>query len=110
VKITVQYFDSCPNWRLADERVRTAIGRLGLTSTELAYELIDTSEKAEASGFHGSPTILVDGRDPFANPTNPVGLSCRLFATPEGLAGTPTVDQLVRVIEAATEATRIGGA
>jgi hypothetical protein len=110
VQVTVQYFDSCPNWELADERVRSAMSQLGVPDTELVHELVDTPEKAEAIGFHGSPTILVNGRDPFASPTDPVGLSCRLFATPDGLAGSPTVDQLMRAFEPGVRSVGIDGA
>ena len=48
--------------------------------------------------FRGSPTVLVDGRDPFADESAPAGLSCRVFATPEGLRGAPTVGQLLAVL------------
>ena len=99
--ITVQYFDGCPNWQVADERLHSALSELGIPATDVAYEVVDTPEKAAATGFHGSPTILVDGRDPFAEPGSPIGLSCRLFTTDDGLAGSPTVGQLVKVIEAA---------
>ncbi|MDK1017238.1 MAG: thioredoxin family protein, partial [Actinomycetota bacterium] len=44
--------------------------------------------------FHGSPTVLINGIDPFAENDAPVGLSCRIYRTDEGLAGTPTIDQL----------------
>ena len=110
VQITVQYFDSCPNWELADERVWSAMSRLGISATELIHEQVDTPEQAEALGFHGSPTILVNGRDPFAKVADPVGLSCRLFATPDGLSGSPTVDQLVRAFATEMRPTSIGGA
>jgi hypothetical protein len=33
MKITIQYFDGCPHWKLADERVRLALGGLARTST-----------------------------------------------------------------------------
>ena len=42
--------------------------------------------------------MLVDGRDPFADPDAPVGLACRLYRTEEGLAGSPTVEQLLAVL------------
>ena len=101
VDIVVQYFDGCPNWELADERVRAALSQLGLTATDVAHELVDTPEKAAAAGFRGSPTILVNGRDPFIVSASPVGLYCRLFTTPDGLVGSPTIDQLVHAIESA---------
>jgi hypothetical protein len=50
-------------------------------------------------GFRGSPTVLVDGRDPFLDRDSPVGrLACRVDRTEDGLAGAPTVDQLVAAL------------
>jgi hypothetical protein len=109
VRIAVQYLDGCPNWELADERVRLALSRLGLPATDVAHEVIDSWEKAQAVGFRGSPTILVNGRDPFADPASPVGLSCRLYATPDGLAGSPTVDQVMQAIDSVMPSTGNAG-
>lgn len=49
-------------------------------------------------GFHGSPSILVDGVDVFAGAGAGLDLSCRLYQTPDGPAGAPSVDQLRAVI------------
>lgn len=38
--------------------------------------------------------MLVDGIDPFADERTHVGLACRMFRTPAGIAGSPTVEQL----------------
>ena len=38
-------------------------------------------------GFHGSPTILIDGIDPFPGPSEPVGLSCRSYPCCADAAG-----------------------
>jgi hypothetical protein len=90
--ITLLYFDDCPNWRVADERLAAiAAERADLKVTR---HLVDTLEEAERVGFHGSPSILVDGVDVFAEPDAGVGLSCRVYRTPDGLAGAPTVEQL----------------
>jgi hypothetical protein len=45
-------------------------------------------------GFTGSPTLLIEGTDPFARPGAPVALACRTYPTPSGLAGAPTIEQL----------------
>lgn len=55
-------------------------------------------EDAEWLGFVGSPTVLVNGIDPFARDGSPEGLACRVDMAPEGLAGSPTVDQLMEVL------------
>jgi len=85
--ITLLYFDDCPNWKVAEERlVAIAAERTDLTVTR---HLVDTVEEAERVGFHGSPSILMDGADVFADPGAGVGLSCRVYRTPGGLAGAP---------------------
>ena len=38
--------------------------------------------------------------DPFADAEAPVGLSCRMYQTPDGAAGSPTLDQLRQLLAA----------
>lgn len=93
--VTLLYFDGCPHWRVADERLRELQTELGFT---LERKIVDTAEAAMALSFRGSPTVLIDGRDVFATGDEPVGLSCRMYETPDGMAGAPTVDQLRAVL------------
>jgi hypothetical protein len=94
--ITLQYFDGCPNWKVADERLTTlAEGNPGMVVTR---HIVDTVEEAERVGFRGSPSILINGIDPFARAGDPIGLSCRRYLTPDGYAGAPTVEQLKTVL------------
>lgn len=96
MQIELLYFDDCPNWQTADERLRAVAAARHL---EVAYRRVDSPEEAEALRFRGSPTILIDGRDPFASGDEPVGLSCRIYQTPDGPAGSPTVAQLEGAID-----------
>ncbi|WP_338538119.1 thioredoxin family protein [Janibacter terrae] len=97
MNVRLLYFDDCPSWRLVDERLRLiATERPDVT---LSYARVETQEEADRLGFHGSPSILVDGQDVFAGAGDPVGLTCRLFATPDGLAGAPTLEQLRRAVD-----------
>lgn len=91
------YFDGCPNWRETDERLRDAVALAGLTVTA-TYVKVETPEDAERLSFRGSPTVLVNGTDPFADDSAPVGLSCRVFQTPDGLRGAPTLEQLTQAL------------
>jgi hypothetical protein len=97
-RVALLYFDGCPNWRMTDDRLREALARTGREDVIVEHRKIATPEQAEAIRFRGSPTVLVDGRDPFLERDTPVGLSCRIYRTEEGLAGAPTVDQLVAVL------------
>jgi hypothetical protein len=51
----------------------------------------NTDEEARRLEFPGSPTLRADGEDLFPVPDR-VGyaLGCRMYATPEGLKGSPT--------------------
>jgi hypothetical protein len=102
MKITIQYFDGCPHWTLAENRVREAMTDLGRKDVEIAYQRIDSPDDAEQFSFHGSPTILVNGRDLFAGREMPVSFGCRVYATEEGTQGAPSVSQLRQVLRAAT--------
>jgi hypothetical protein len=52
--------------------------------------------------MHGSPTLLVDGQDPFAQPGAATAVACRLYRSEDGqLEGAPTVAALSRVLEQA---------
>lgn len=96
--ITIQYFEGCPHWKLADERVQEVLRGLSRSDLNLEYQLIDSPADAERVGFHGSPTILIDGRDPFATGSEPVGLTCRVYRTEQGPQGAPTEAELRRLL------------
>ena len=90
--ITLQYFDGCPNWKEVDAHLQTLKSE-GL-ELSVTLQLIDTPEAAEAEGFRGSPTVVINGTDPFADPDAPIGLACRVYRTDEGYAGSPSLRQL----------------
>lgn len=92
------YFDGCPNWTIAEERLRTALLKLGRGDEPIQRVLVETTEDAERLRFLGSPTIFIDGRDPFASGEEIPALACRVYSTPDGRAGSPTVEQLVEVL------------
>ena len=94
VEVTLQYFEGCPNWELVDRRLRD----LGVA---VRHRRIDTLEEAIEYDFRGSPTILVNGADPFHDPGAQISLACRVYRGPAGPAGAPSVEDLKEVIEVA---------
>ena len=96
MEITVLYVEDCPHVLLACQRVAEALDRAGVTAVA-TQRLVHGDTDGLWTGFRGSPTILVDGIDPF--PTDlAAGLSCRLYPGEAGVQGAPTVDQLVEVL------------
>jgi len=88
--ITVLSVPDCPNASLLIERLR----RLRLEPrTEVV--VVRDEDQAAAWGMCGSPTLLVDGVDPFVVEGTRPSLSCRLYFAPDGRpAGVPSVEQL----------------
>jgi hypothetical protein len=65
-----------PYWQTAHDRLREALRAEGLVDVEPVLERVETAEDAERLRFIGSPTILVDSRDPFAGAEAAFGLTC----------------------------------
>lgn len=99
-EITLRYFDGCPNWQVAKERIEQVLTELGQDQT-VKLERVESPEQADELEFRGSPTVLIDGKDPF-DATGPTGLSCRVYRTDAGLEGAPSVDQLVAALKEAS--------
>jgi hypothetical protein len=97
-EVRLLYFDDCPNWRVAKAHLRAALLAIGADPADVVYEQVTTADQAAAVGFRGSPTILVDGVDPFADPGDPAGLACRIYRTAAGPQPAPTVEQLRAVL------------
>lgn len=93
MEIVIRTFEGCPHADLAETRIREALG-----DASVHREMVVDPEDAQRLEFRGSPTILVDGRDLFGDPADPVGLSCRLYRTEDGLDGSPSVAQLREVL------------
>ena len=91
VRITLQYFEGCPNWEVTDRR----LAALGVPVT---YQRIETLSEALQQCFRGSPTVLVNGADPFEEPGAPIGLTCRVYKGPSGPSGAPSIDDLAEAI------------
>jgi len=93
VTVTLQYFDGCPNWQDMERDVRAAAERIG-ADLHIDLQKIETQEDAEALSFRGSPTIVLDGQDPFSEPGAPVGLTCRVYNDGDRFSGSPGVAAL----------------
>ena len=93
----------CPNERAAQELLRVALDDVGLARTPIRAIIVGSQQDAEQRSFVGSPTILLDGLDPFPAAAEPA-LACRIYATPDGPAGTPPLRELRRAIKRAAAA------
>ena len=59
---------------------------------------VATPQEALRLGMHGSPTVLIDGRDPFPTDVEQGSLSCRLYLSADAITGASSVAELIKVI------------
>ena len=88
------YFDGCSTYETTLVDLRSISEEIGWDGS-IEMIQIGSDEEAERIGFRGSPTILVDGVDPFFDEEVAVGLACRLYLTEAGLRGTPSKSMLL---------------
>jgi hypothetical protein len=86
--VALLYFDGCPNHYDTRELLEALLDEAGWVGT-IQFVNVDSPERAEALEFRGSPTVLINGDDPFLDADAPVGLSCRIYPTDDGYRGTP---------------------
>ncbi len=93
--IRVLHLEGCASWPIATERLRQALTLLELPDAPLMHVQVDFDSAGEGADFGGSPTILVDGQDLFPTSAVAAGAVCRLYSTPTGMAGAPTVEAII---------------
>jgi hypothetical protein len=99
VDVTVLAIPQCQGAALLDERLAAAVS--GLPGIHVTRQIITTQQEAAAAGMCGSPTLLVDGTDPFAQPGQQPSLSCRLYWQADGsLSGAPQAGELRQALAA----------
>lgn len=95
MKVTLLFFDGCPNWQTTNDDLESLAVEFGF---EFDRCQVETDDDAQRLHFRGSPSVLIDGRDVFASGHEPIGLSCRIYQTDHGLAGAPSLEQLHQVL------------
>jgi len=101
--VELQVVPDCPNRTAAVHLLRQALDDAGLTATRFSTVVVTSQEQAEQLAFTGSPTIRIDGVDPFTGPPAPPALACRLYHTPNGPAGTPELSALRQALKRAAD-------
>jgi hypothetical protein len=94
MRVELLYFDGCPTYRTTEKTLLAVLARGG-SETVVELMVVNTDEEAQRLRFPGSPTIRVDGEDLFPGPGRAgYALGCRMYATPEGLRGSPTAEMV----------------
>lgn len=101
MQIDVLVIPDCPNSEIAMSRISTAITRAAIPTPTVTRHIITDLSQAQTLGMCGSPTILVNGHDPFAIAGAEPSLSCRLYPSEHGTRGCPTEDDLINALQRA---------
>ncbi|MFJ6567429.1 hypothetical protein ACIQNU_08395 [Streptomyces sp. NPDC091292] len=99
MRITVLAIPGCPNVPVTLERLDAALA--GRKAEVVSVEVRDEAEAARR-GMAGSPTVLLDGQDPFARTDSVPGVACRIYRHLDGTTdGAPSTDELREALTAA---------
>jgi hypothetical protein len=94
MKVEVLYFEGCPTYLDAEGTMRKVLAEEGVEA-EMELVAVNTDGEARRLRFPGSPTIRVDGEDLFPAPEREGWRpGCRVYATPDGLRGSPTAEMI----------------
>jgi hypothetical protein len=108
VQVTLLYLDGCQGSDVARDRLIAATRLVGLDEAVISYQRVDNLNDAQRWGFTGSPTILVDGHDPFAPADPRIALACRVYQTDAGGDQAPSVAELVAALRDRHHVTGVG--
>ena len=97
ISLQILHVPDCPGAEALDDRLAPLLA--DFPGIPMTRHVVATEEDAARLGMTGSPTVLVDGADPFARPGMEPSLSCRLYRDENGRLGpAPSVDQLRQVL------------
>ncbi|MEV4179401.1 hypothetical protein, partial [Nonomuraea sp. NPDC049709] len=102
MKLVMVTVPDCPNAPTLERRLLKALNESGARAATIAHRTVSDAGQAARWQMRGSPTLLIDGRDPFADAAMPTGLACRMYRDEQGrLEGAPSVPALVAALVAA---------
>src|SRR5438105_325628 len=99
VKIEVLYIQECPGYRPTLDAIDHIIAENRIEATVTAIEVTDPN----TSGFAGSPTVLIDGKDIQRGALAAAcGLACRTYDSDGKFQNTPSHNLLKAAIRRAS--------
>jgi hypothetical protein len=101
--LTVLAVPDCPNAPVMQQRLAEVLA--DWPGVALQWRVIADVADAARWRMHGSPTLLVNGHDPFAQAGSGPALACRMYRAADGsLDGAPSVAALRQALEQAAGA------
>lgn len=89
----------CPNEGGAVALVRRALDDVGLTRIPIRTRVVSSEHDARELGFVGSPTVRINGTDPFEIRGMATGLACRVYVEHGVRSGLPDLLKLRQALK-----------
>jgi hypothetical protein len=102
MKVELLYFDGCPSWQSGLQNLHSALQANGLDVSVKLVQVLDNDDAARKK-FLGSPSFRINGTDLWGEEREVYSMSCRVYATPEGIKGSPTISMLQDAIRQAMD-------
>lgn len=103
MKIEILYFDGCPSWENGLKNLEAALQEENI-SASIKMVKVESDEDAARLKFLGSAHFRVNGDDLWHEERVIFSLSCRVYPTPEGFKGFPTIAMLRQQLQHFKEA------
>jgi hypothetical protein len=97
MNVKLFYIDDCPSWQDGLKNLEIAVKEEDLAASIATVKVTDDGEAVRLK-FLGSPSFRIDGNELWPEERESYSLSCRLYSTPEGLIGFPTVGMLRKAL------------
>jgi hypothetical protein len=98
VRVIFLYYEECPSYDLALERLREVMAEEGIPG-EAEVVKVESEEQARELRFVGSPTIRVDGQDIDPPRDSRYALTCRVYRLEDDrISPLPSKDMIRRAL------------
>jgi hypothetical protein len=100
MRLQVLHVPDCAGAATLTARLAQLVGG----DTDIEHQVVSDLDQATMLRMTGSPTLLIDGADPFAVDGLPPSLSCRLYRDENGLVSrAPSLAQLRAALGGASD-------
>ena len=100
MKLDILHVPGCPGAAVLHTLLTPILA--GHSDLQVTWHIVHNEDQARQQGMTGSPTLLVNGTDPFARPGQQPTLSCRLYPGEDNRPGpAPSITQLSAILRPA---------
>lgn len=103
--VALAVLPDCPHRAAALALLHQALRDLGVRDATVQTITITDDDAARRHHFAGSPTFLVEGTELFPTAATP-GVACRIYQTPDGPDGLPSLVDLRLAVKRAFDVAR----